>query len=362
VGIDKNNRGAGTMKVGKHEIINFTDPYIIAEIGSNHNGQLELAYKLIDYAKEAGCHCVKFQSWTKDTIFSQQVYDNNFFLNDDYRNRTDYTLEQIVEEFSVSEQELLLLRDYCKTKEIDFTSTPFSKKEVDYLVDVLDVSFIKVASMDLDNLNFLDYIARKGKPVMLSTGFGTLTEIDRAVATLEAAGNKQIILLHCVSVYPPKDENVNLNNIDMLRANYPDYPIGFSDHTIGVAIPLAAIAKGACVIEKHFTLDKEMFGWDHKVSATKDEMTIITNSAKQIVKSLGSYRRIVSDEELIKKDAYRRSIVAAKEIPAGKVIESDDLDVKRPGTGISPVNLSFIIGKTAQRTIKADQLLGMEDF
>jgi len=233
---------------------------------------------------------------------------------------------------------------------------------VDYLVDVLDVSFIKVASMDLDNLNFLDYIARKGKPVMLSTGFGTLTEIDRAVATLEAAGNKQIILLHCVSVYPPKDENVNLNNIDMLRANYPDYPIGFSDHTIGVAIPLAAIAKGACVIEKHFTLDKEMFGWDHKVSATKDEMTIITNSAKQIVKSLGSYRRIVSDEELIKKDAYRRSIVAAKEIPAGKVIESDDLDVKRPGTGISPVNLSFIIGKTAQRTIKADQLLGMEDF
>lgn len=350
------------MKLGKSDINNFGQPYVIAEIGSNHNGDIDLAYELINQAKEAGCSCVKFQSWTKGTIFSKQVYVDNYFLGDDYRSRTDYTLEQIVDKFSVSEQELLLLKNYCIKQDIDFASTPFSKSEVDFLVDVLNVSFIKVASMDLNNYPFLDYIARKGKPVILSTGFGTLSEIDKAIETIELAGNTQIIILHCVSVYPPKDENVNLNNLDMLRHNYPEYPVGFSDHTIGTAIPLAAVAKGACLIEKHFTLDKEMFGWDHQVSATKDEMTKIVADAKQIVKSLGSYRRVVSDEEKVKMNAYRRSVVAARDIPLGKIIETADLDVKRPGTGLSPGAIPLIVGRVAKRAIAYDALLQTEDF
>lgn len=350
------------MKIGNRLIANFAEPYIIAELGSNHNGDMSVARRLIDSAKSVGCHCVKFQSWTKDTIFSRKVYEDNYFLKDDYRNRDDYTLEEIVEEFSISEKELAEMSVYCKEVGIDFASTPFSKQEVDFLADVLNVTFIKIASMDLNNYSFLEYIAKKGLPVVLSTGLSTLSEIDRAIQVIEDAGNKEIIILHCVSVYPPQDDQVNLNNIDMLRLNYPDYPVGFSDHTVGTVIPLAAVTKGACIIEKHFTLDKNMFGWDHKVSATKEEMFEIVEGGKRIVKALGSHRRILSGDEKEKIPAFRRSIVAARTIPEGKVIELEDLDLKRPGTGIETQYINMIVGRTAKRTIPFDEMLLEGDF
>lgn len=350
------------MKMGNYDVTNFATPYIIAELGSNHNGDMDVARKLIDQAKAAGCHCVKFQSWSKESIFSKEVYEQNFFLKDDYRSRSDYTLEGIVEKFSISEQELLDMRDYCVQAGLDFASTPFSQREVDFLVDELGASFVKIASMDLNNYPFLEYIARKGKPVMLSTGLSELSEIDTAVRTIENAGNTQIILLHCVSIYPPKDEEVNLNNIDMLRANYPLYPVGFSDHSIGTAIPLAAVAKGACVIEKHFTLDKEMFGWDHKVSATLPEMREIVEGASRISLALGSYRRGLSQADQEKIPAFRRSIVAARPIPKGKAIEAADLDLKRPGTGIEPKYLDLVVGRIAKVDIPFDKVLCCEDF
>lgn len=349
------------IKFGSKEIKDFTEPYIIAELASNHNGNMELAKKMIKEAKEAGCDCVKFQSWTKDTIFSKKVYEENYFLKDDYRNRADYTLEEIVEEFSVSENQLIEMKNYCDEVGIDFSSTPFSKKEVDFLVDKLKVKFIKVASMDLNNYPFLKYIASKGLPVVLSTGLSTLAEVDEAVRTIEEEGNKNIILLHCVSLYPPEDSQVNLNNIDMLRDNY-GYPVGFSDHTLGTCIPVASVVKGACIIEKHYTLDKTMFGWDHKVSATFEEMKKIVSESKRIAEALGSYKKVVSKEELIKREAFRRSIVAAKDIPEGKVIEEIDVDFKRPGIGIEPKYVSMIIGKKAKRNIKYDEILTKEDF
>jgi len=348
------------IKIGNIDIKDFGKPYIIAELGSNHNGDMELAKKLIDQAKAAGCNCVKFQSWSKDTIFSRKVYDENHFLADDYRNRTDYTLEEIVEEFSISEQELLQMKEYCDKVCIEFASTPFSKREVDFLVHILKAKFIKVASMDLNNYPFLDYIARKGLPVVLATGLSSLAEIDEAVRTIENAGNNNVIILHCVSMYPPKDEDVNLNNMDMLRNNF-GYPVGFSDHTIGISIPLASAAKGACMIEKHFTLDKNMFGWDHKVSADFEEMKLIVSESIRINTALGSSRRqVVEDRNRI--EAFRRSVVAARDIPKGKVIEEGDLDLKRPGSGIEPRYLPFIIGKESKRDIKYDELIRMEDF
>jgi len=344
------------------EIANYHQPYVIAEIGANHNGDVNLAKKMIDQAKEAGCDCVKFQSWTKDSIFAKEVYEQNYFLKDDYRDRNDYTLEEIVEDFSLQESELYALKQYCDHVQIDFASTPFSKKEVDFLVDELKVNFIKVASMDSNNYPFLDYIARKGMPVMLSTGLSTMSEIDEAVQTIEKTGNKNLIILHCVSNYPPKEKNVHLNNIDMLRDNYPEYPVGYSDHTLGVEIPLASVVKGSCVIEKHFTLDKDMFGWDHKVSATQEEMIQIVNGSNKIVQGLGSYRRVLSDDDYVKMKAFRRSIVAAREIPEGKIIDEDDLGFKRPGTGIPPKYLSLIIGRKAKRSITFDDVLSLEDF
>lgn len=363
VGGDKIARGVGFMRIKvskRKEVYNFCEPYIIAELGSNHNGDMKLAKKLIMRAKEAGADCVKFQSWSKDTIFSKKVYDQNCFLTDDYRNRTDYTLEQIVEKFSISEKDLFEMKKFADEAGIDCVSTPFSKREVDFLINELKVDFIKIASMDVNNYPFLEYIARKNLPILLSTGLSTLGEIDKAIQTIENAGNNKIIILHCVSLYPPKDTQVNLNNIDTLRSAYP-YPIGFSDHTIGFSIPLAAVAKGACIIEKHFTLDKNMFGWDHKVSADFEEMKIIVSESKRIHKALGSYRRVVNEDiERIK--AFRRSIVATRKIKKGEIFTEDMITFKRPAEGIEPGYMNFIIGKTAKRDIEYDEIIRMEDF
>lgn len=349
------------MQLYDQLIANFSRTYVIAELGSNHNGDMALARKLIDQAKQAGCDCVKFQSWTKDTIFAKQVYQENHFLSDDYRNRKDHTLESIVEEFSISERELLEMRDYCRQIGIHFASTPFAKREVDFLIDDLQADFVKIASMDLNNYPFLDYIARKGRTVMISTGLSTLDEIERAVTTIENAGNRKIVILHCVSIYPPDDHLVHLRNMDMLRDNYPEYPVGFSDHTLGTLVPIAAIARGAAVIEKHFTLDKNMFGWDHKVSATVDEMAMITEAARRLPTVLGSYRRTLSDADRKKIPAFRRSLVAARPLKAGQVITREDLDCKRPGTGLPPEAMNILIGRPAKRDIAYDKVLDGDD-
>lgn len=342
-------------------IKNFDTPYIIAEIGANHNGDIKLAQKLIDQAVEAGADCVKFQSWSKNSIFAKEVYEANYFLADDYRERDDYTLEEIVEEFSLDKEEFRQLKNYCDQKNIDFGCTPFSEAEVDFLVDDLKIPFLKIASMDLNNLPFLEYMAKKKVPLILATGLSEMSEIDEAVRMIEKYHNK-IILLHCVSNYPPKDENVNLRNITMLQDYYKDYSVGFSDHTIGVDIPLASVALGASVIEKHFTLDKNMFGWDHKVSADYKELVAMVQGSKRITKALGNYRRLLTKYDEEKIPAFRRSIVAVRNIKEGQVIQRKDLTFKRPGTGIEPKHIDFIIGKIAKKNINYDALLTQEDF
>jgi len=350
------------LKLTKNkEIYNYSKPYIIAELGSNHNGDINLAKELITQAKEAGADCVKFQSWSKDTIFAKKKYSDNYFIADDYRERCDYTLEEIVEEYSISEEELLEMKSFADEIGIDCTSTPFSKKEADFLVDKMQTPFIKVASMDLNNYPFLEYLAKKGKPMIISTGLSELYEIDKAVKTIEEAGNNQIIILHCVATYPPIDSDVNLNNIKTLISTYPEYPIGFSDHTLGTVVPLAAATLGACLIEKHFTLDKEMEGWDHKVSATKDEMKVIVEGSKRIVEVMGSFR-ISATESDEKKKEFRRSIVITRDMKKGDVIEVDDLDYKRPGGNFDPGMTNFIVGRTVNKNLKDDHILTIEDI
>ena len=348
------------VKLGERTIENFTTPYIIAELGSNHNGDMELARQLIVSAKKAGADCVKFQSWSKDTIFSKKVYQDNCFLKDDYSGRKDYSLEEIVEKFSISEDQLIAMSDFCEEIGIDCTSTPFSKSEVDFLVEKIKPPFIKIASMDLNNYPFLEYIASKGLPMILSVGLSELHEIDRAVRTIENTGNKQLIILHCVSLYPPKDVEVNLNNIKMLRKIYP-YPIGFSDHTLGFSVPLAAVALGASVVEKHFTLNKDAFGWDHKVSADPDELKIICNESQKIHKALGSYR-IFSEENQQRKSAFRRSIIVNRDLKSGEMISKEDIDYKRPGSGIDPGETKYVLGRKLAKEKKRDDLLYWNDF
>ncbi|MEG0370964.1 MAG: N-acetylneuraminate synthase family protein [Clostridium sp.] len=339
----------------------FKRPYIIAELGSNHNGNMEIAKELILKAKEAGCDCVKFQSWSKNTIFSKKVYKDNYFLEDDYRNREDYTLEKIVDEFSISEKNLYMMKVFCDEIGIDFTSTPFSKSEVDFLIERCEVPFIKVASMDLNNYPFLRYIAKKSVPIIISTGLSEMHEIDKAIRVIEDEGNKKICILHCISIYPPEVEDINLNNILGLRMSYPEYPIGFSDHSLGYEIPIASVALGSCLIEKHFTLDKDMFGWDHKISADFSDMKKMVQYSENVYKSLGSTRKLISEKEKLKRLAFRRSVVAAKNLKKGAILCEDDLDLKRPGTGMPPEYIEYLIGKCLNKDIEYDEIIKRDD-
>lgn len=339
-----------------NKLVNREYPYIIAEIGANHNGDLELAKKMIDKAKECGCDAVKFQSWTKYSLFTKNFYKKqNKFTDKNFG-----TLEEMVEKFSLSKEEHIILKEYCDNKKITFCSTPTTFKEVDML-DELKVPFFKVASSDLNNLSFMKYIAKKGKTIILSTGMGSLAEIETALNIIYETGNKEVILFHCIAIYPPDDKIINLRNIEMLNKTF-SIPVGFSDHTIGTSIPLAAITLGAKVIEKHFTLDKTLPGWDHAVSANPEEMKVIIEEGKRIVTSLGEYRRVVSEQEKKQIESFRRSVVTKRNIKEGEILQKENLDFKRPGTGIRPDEIKYILGRKVNKDIDEDELIKWEDL
>jgi sialic acid synthase SpsE len=342
-------------------VSNFSEPYIIAEIGANHNGDMNLAKKMIDSAIDCGCDAVKFQSWQPNSIVSKEEYEKNQSYNDGDGGKKHFgSLREMVEKYYLNVEQHHELNAYCREKNVDFCSTPFTNKETDLLTQI-DVPFFKIASMDINNYNFLEYVASKKKPVVISTGMSTLGEIEAAISVINKAGNDDIVLLHCISIYPPLFEDIHLNNITMLQQTF-GYPVGFSDHTIGFSIPLASVALGACIIEKHFTLDKNMPGWDHEISANPDEMRIICQESRNIVKSLGSFTRTVSKAEQEKKIKFRRSAVAKTELAAGYILKSSDIDFKRPGSGIQPEQLNYLIGKKLKNKLDEDQLLQWSDF
>jgi len=333
-------------------------PYIIAEIGANHNGDMDLARKHIDVAKQFGADSVKFQSWDK-SIFSKKVYDDNFFLTDDYRDRTDHTLQSIVEEFALTKEQMGELAMYCQKVGIDFASTPFEPSQVDPLVE-FGAPWIKIASMDVNNDRLLQKAGETGLPVVVSTGMASLGEIDGAVAMLEAANAAQIVLLHCTALYPTPVEEANLRNIETLRQF--GHPVGFSDHSLGPTLSLAAVALGAVVIEKHYTLDKEMFGWDHKMSMSPEEMKVLVEGSAKIHAAMGSPRRAIGDQEMGQRAAFRRSIVAARKIAAGEVLTAECITYRRPGTGIVPTMAAHVIGMKALHDIPDDTMIFLNDL
>lgn len=332
-----------------YSLSDFGKPYIVAEMNTSHFGKLETAKTMIDEAKEAGCNCVKFQSWTTDSLYSKTYYEQNPIA------------KRFVKGFSFSEEQLEELALYCKKIGISFSSTPYSNSEVDFLVDKCKVPFVKVASMDLNNHIFLDYIGKKGVPIILSTGMGDMQEIREAIKVLEKTGNKNICILHCISIYPPEISTIRLNNILGLREEFPNYPIGFSDHSIGIEIPVASIALGACLIEKHFTLDKSKIGMDNQVATEPDEMKTLVQSCNNVQLALGSKERIVLEEELKKRKEMRRSVVANKDLKAGDIIKLEDLDVKRPGTGIAADKIFELVGKELKKDVELDSAIFERD-
>jgi N,N'-diacetyllegionaminate synthase len=245
--------------------------------------------------------------------------------------------------------------EHCRNRGIAFCSTPFSMEEVD-LLENLSVPFFKIASMDIVHLSLLKYVARKRRPIIVSTGMATLAEIERAVETIRAEGNEEIILLHCISIYPPDYEAIHLRNMATLQQAF-DVPIGFSDHTLGTAIPLAAIALGASVIEKHFTLDQNMAGWDHAISADPDQLRTIVAEGKNIFAALGRNGRMVAASEMEKRRKFRRSLVTRRRLDRGYMLTEADLDAKRPGTGIAPEEITYVIGRRLSSDLAADQVL-----
>lgn len=335
-------------------------PYVIAELGANHNGDMELAKTMIRTAKECGADCVKLQNFTKTNVFSKKNYEDNYFLGDDYRNRTDYTLESIVEAYALSWDQQLELKAYCDELDIEITSTPLGMEEADFLVEKMHVPFLKIASMDVENIPFLRHCGSLGVPVVISTGLTGMDDVVRAIEAIEQGGCHEICVLHCVSIYPPADEQVNLNNIDMYRMAF-GYPTGYSDHTFGTVAPIMSIAKNVCIIEKHFTMDKNMKGWDHKISANPEEMKIICDAAEQGFKMMGSYRKVVNESKH-QREEYKRSIVAKTDLKKGHILTEEDLDYKRPGTAISPKFYEMLIGKELKRDITADELFQWGDF
>ena len=348
------------MNIGNHEIKDFGVPYIIAEIGANHNGDMTLAKQMIMAAQSCGCDAVKFQSWTPESLIANEEYDRNQQYDDSPKKHFG-SLREMVEKYYLRPEQHVELKAYCDKNNIEFCSTPFSQEEADFLNDEMKVSFFKIASMDINNPDFISYVAKKQKPVLLSTGMASLAEIENAVKTIENEGNDNIILLHCISIYPPRYEDIHLNNIPMLR-NAFGYPIGFSDHTIGVSIPIASVALGACLIEKHFTIDKDMPGWDHEISADPQEMKFIVNESRNVANSLGSSRRIVSQDEKAKQIKFRRSIVASTDLRKGDVITRNVITYKRPGSGISPDKTPYVIGRLLKRDINSDELILWNDL
>lgn len=331
---------ANGKKVGDHK-----RPYIVAEVNSSHNGDVETAKRMIDEAKRIACDCVKFQSWSAESLYSNSYYKENPIA------------KRIVGKFAMPEEALAELAEYCRETGIDFSSTPYCKSEVDFLVDTCKVPFVKIASMDINNYPYIRYIAEKGIPIVLATGMADLAEIQKAVEAVEGTGNKNLCLLHCISLYPAETQTMQLNNILGLREKFPSYPIGFSDHSLGIEMPVAATALGAAYIEKHFTLDKKKMGMDNNMAMEPDEFQGMVECCNRVYEAMGGYERTVSEAELAQRDKMRRSVVVTADLKKGSVLSEKDLDVKRPGTGIPPEKMRELAGKVLAEDVVADQIL-----
>ncbi len=328
----------------------YLAPYIVAELNTSHFGEMDVARAMIDQAQLAGCDCVKFQSWSAETLYGRKYYAVNKIA------------KRLVSKLALDSAQLKHLAQYAASRRIDFASTPYSIEEAEFLVVECSVPFLKIASMELNNLPYLSQLARLGVPLVLSTGMGTIEEIREAVHTIEAAGNDRLIILHCTSVYPATPAIIQLNNIVGLRSEFPQYPIGYSDHSIGSEIPAASIALGACLIEKHFTLDRARIGMDNQMATEPKEMHAMVRACHSVHEALGGTKRVVSPEEAVQIPKMRRSLINKLPLKAGHILRLDDLDAKRPGTGLAPMLLPSLVGRKLRRDLDAETVLAWQDL
>jgi N-acetylneuraminate synthase len=283
------------------------------------------------------------------------LYSNDYYKENPIAKR-------FVKKLAMSEGQLKELAEYSRSIGIDFASTPYSIEEADFLIKECQVPFIKVASMDINNYKYLRYLAKTKSAIILSTGMADFDEIVKAVDVLETAGAENVCLLHCVSIYPVNPDLVNLNNIKTLQAKFKKQPIGYSDHTLGVDVGAASVALGACVIEKHVTLDKSIIGMDNQMAIERGELEQMVKSVKNVYRAMGNANRVVSNDELVQRGKMRRSLVASSDLNQGDVLTEANLGAKRPGTGISVSEWDAYLGRKVNKKLDKDSLISPNDL
>ncbi|GAB6051370.1 N-acetylneuraminate synthase [Magnetospira thiophila] len=326
--------------------------FIVAEAGVNHNGDLDRAFKLIDAAAEAGADAVKFQTFTAERVVSPSAPKAA------YQSRNAGTQESQFEmlkklELSLSDHQALMA--HCAERNVVFLSSPFDEQAID-LLDNLDVAAFKVPSGEITNLPYLRRMGACRRPVILSTGMAEMSEVKVAVEALTEQGDVPLCLLHCTSNYPASPGSVNLRAMDTLRGGF-GCPAGFSDHTEGILVAVAAAARGACLIEKHFTLDRNLPGPDHKASIEPAELKALVEGIRLVESALGDGIKCPQPEEIDTRNIARKSVVAARVIPVDKIIVGEDLTLLRPGTGLPPGDFPRVVGRRAARTIAFGELI-----
>jgi N,N'-diacetyllegionaminate synthase len=326
--------------------------YIIAEAGVNHNGKIELAKKMIDVAKIAGVDAIKFQTFKSEKLVSQRAQKAEYQAKE---TGSEETQLDMLKKLELSYEEFTQLAEYCKEVGIEFLSTPFDMDSIDFLDD-LGINLFKLPSGEITNTPFLIKVAKLGKPIILSTGMSNIKDIELALKTLKDNGARDISLLHCNTQYPTPFEDVNLRAMKTIKDTF-GLPTGYSDHTIGNEVSIAAVALGAQIIEKHFTLDKDMEGPDHKASMSSEELISFVKSIRNVENALGSSEKKLSPSEAQNIVAARKSLVANMAIKKGEIFTELNLAVKRPGNGISPVKWFEVLGTTAKRNFVEDELI-----
>jgi len=340
------------ITISDKKIGNCEPCFIIAEAGVNHNGDLQCAKKLIDAAYEADADAVKFQTFKTENLVTRHAKKADYQKKNDSATQTQY---QMLKKLEFSEADFKKLSSHAKKRGLVFLSTAFDNASLDLLIR-LQVTAFKIPSGEITNFPLMEKIAQQKKPVILSTGMSTMEEVREAVTCLKEQGCSDIILLHCTTSYPAPRESVNLRVLDTLRDEF-HLPVGYSDHTAGILVPLAAVARGACVIEKHFTLDRTLPGPDHAASLEPDEFKRMVRTIREIESAIGDGEKKMQECEAGIRDIVRKSIVAAKKISVGSKITEEMLAIKRPGTGIEPKYLKKLIGKSAVWGINKDTVI-----
>jgi N-acetylneuraminate synthase/N,N'-diacetyllegionaminate synthase len=321
----------------------------------NHNGDPELAKRLVEAAHEAGADAVKFQTWVTDKLMTKDA------CLAEYQRRNLGNVQsqfEMAKELELSYEQFRDIKAHADHQGILFFSTPDEEDSADYLED-LAVPVFKIGSGEVTNLPYLQHVARKRRPIILSTGMSTLGEIEAAVRTMEETGNRQLVLLHCVSNYPADPGDCNLRAMDTLLSAF-GYPVGFSDHTLGVDVAVAAVARGACVLEKHLTLDKLMPGPDHQASLSPGEFAAMVRSIRVVQRALGDGVKRPVPSELETKKVAQKGIVTVQAVRAGHTITRSDLCLRRTSGGLAPALLPYVIGRQASHDLEANVTLTLE--